>query len=66
MGAFWDGQHVYLTGGTGFIGTGIARRITDAGAEVTALTRDASRGQHLAELGCDVVEGNASPRTRTS
>lgn len=58
MGAFWDGQHVYLTGGTGFIGTGIARRITEAGAQVTALTRDASRGQHLSEMGCKIVEGN--------
>lgn len=58
MGAFWDGQRVYLTGGTGFIGSGIARRITDAGAEVMALTRDRARGQHLAEMGCQVVEGN--------
>lgn len=58
MGAFWDGQHVYLTGGTGFIGSEIARQLTDAGAEVTALTRDASRAEHLSEMGCTIVEGN--------
>ncbi len=58
MGAFWDGQQVYLTGGTGFIGSGIAQQITEAGAEVTALTRDARRAEQLADMGCRIVEGN--------
>lgn len=58
MAGFWTDREVFLTGGTGFIGTQLARRMRDAGAEVTVMTRDAARAEHLAEIGCDVHEGD--------
>lgn len=58
MTGFWDGRGVFLTGGTGFIGGQLARRMLKQGADVTVMTRDASRASDLAEVGCDVHEGD--------
>jgi CDP-glucose 4,6-dehydratase len=42
MGAsdFWKGKPVFVTGGTGFLGGWVIRRLIERGAEVVALVRD--------------------------
>jgi uncharacterized protein (TIGR01777 family) len=37
--------HVLITGGTGFIGTGLCERLLDAGVRVSVLTRDRDRAR---------------------
>jgi len=51
----------FVTGGTGFIGTHLVNRLVDAGHEVTALTRDRSRGDHLPDP-VRVVEGDITKK----
>lgn len=55
-------MRVFLTGGTGFIGSEVARLLRERGDAVRALVRTpgapAARG--LAELGCELVEGDLS------
>ena len=51
-------MRVFLTGGTGFIGGHVARRLRERGDDVVALARNAEKGQALAELGCEVVAGD--------
>jgi nucleoside-diphosphate-sugar epimerase len=51
---------VFLTGGTGFIGGEVARRLRARGDDVRALVRDPARAGALRELGCDVVQGDLS------
>jgi nucleoside-diphosphate-sugar epimerase len=51
---------VFLTGGTGFIGGDVARRLRARGDTVRALVRDAARAAPLAEIGCDLVVGDLS------
>jgi nucleoside-diphosphate-sugar epimerase len=51
---------VFLTGGTGFIGGEVARRLRARGDTVRALVRDRSRADALAALGCDLVIGDLS------
>jgi dihydroflavonol-4-reductase len=60
MASFWSNRRVFLTGGTGGIGSRLARLMLDLGAEVTVLTRDASRARDLAEAGCKVEEGDVT------
>jgi nucleoside-diphosphate-sugar epimerase len=48
---------VFLTGGTGFIGGEVARRLRARGDDVRALVRDPARAGALRELGCDLVQG---------
>jgi len=36
---FWKGRRVFLTGGSGFLGSHVVERLRDAGAHVTALRR---------------------------
>jgi len=48
---------VFLTGGTGFVGGVVARRLRERGDEVVALVRSRERARVLAELGCTLVEG---------
>lgn len=40
MSGFWDGRSVFVTGATGLLGSTLARRLLDAGADVTCLVRD--------------------------
>jgi nucleoside-diphosphate-sugar epimerase len=49
---------VFLTGGTGFIGGNVARRLRDRGDEVRALVRNPARGKELAGIGCELVNGD--------
>jgi nucleoside-diphosphate-sugar epimerase len=51
---------VFLTGGTGFIGGHVARRLRERGDEVVALVRSPGKAAGLRELGCELVEGDLS------
>src|SRR5690625_2333849 len=48
---------VFLTGGTGFIGSHIAEQLIEAGHEVQALVRKTSDVEHLKRLGVELVVG---------
>jgi dihydroflavonol-4-reductase len=50
----------FVTGGTGFIGGRVVRRLRDRGDEVVALVRSTAKGTELLELGCELVEGDLS------
>ena len=49
---------VFLTGGTGFIGSGLAAALRQRGDEVVALVRSPARAAALRELGCKLVAGD--------
>jgi dihydroflavonol-4-reductase len=51
---------VFLTGGTGFIGGEVARRLRERGDEVRALVRTPAKADRLRELGCELVQGDLS------
>jgi dihydroflavonol-4-reductase len=55
---------VFLTGGTGFLGGEVARRLRARGDHVRALVRDPDRARNLAGLGCELVEGDLSDEAR--
>jgi len=50
----------FVTGGTGFIGSRVIRRLRDRGDEVVALVRSPEKATELRELGCELVEGDLS------
>jgi nucleoside-diphosphate-sugar epimerase len=49
---------IFLTGGTGFIGSEVARRLRARGDDVVALVRDPARATQLTEIGCRAVNGD--------
>lgn len=51
---------VFLTGGTGFIGGEVARRLRARGDEVVALVRTPAKAAALTDLGCEVVPGEVT------
>src|SRR6185312_13078943 len=51
-------MRVFVTGGTGFIGGRVVRRLRDRGDEVVALVRSPGKAGDLAALGCELVEGD--------
>jgi len=51
-------MHVFLTGGSGFIGTAVARRLVARGDRVTAVVRDPDRAEDLRALGIDLRQGD--------
>jgi dihydroflavonol-4-reductase len=54
------GVRAFVTGGTGFIGERLVRRLRDRGDEVVALVRSREKGQELEALGAELVEGDLS------
>ena len=51
-------MRVFLTGGTGFIGGAVARRLRERGDDVAALVRTPAGAETLAALGCSIVAGD--------
>jgi dihydroflavonol-4-reductase len=51
-------MRVFLTGGTGFIGRHVARKLRQRGDDVRVLVRDLDRGSTLEALGCELVLGD--------
>ncbi|HUO71656.1 MAG TPA: NAD-dependent epimerase/dehydratase family protein [Solirubrobacteraceae bacterium] len=50
----------FVTGGTGFIGRYLVRKLRQRGDEVAALVRTPAKAGDLRERGCEIVEGDLS------
>ncbi len=53
-------MRVFLTGATGFLGSEVARLLSERGDQVRALVRSRRRADALLRLGCEVVDGDLS------
>jgi CDP-glucose 4,6-dehydratase len=51
----WKSKHVFVTGGDGFVGSWLVKKLVDEGAEVTVLLRDRKCDSRLKELGINKV-----------
>jgi nucleoside-diphosphate-sugar epimerase len=51
-------MRVFLTGGTGLLGSHVAERLRGRGDEVVALARDGSDTRFLEEIGCVIARGD--------
>lgn len=49
---------VFLTGGTGFIGSRLATKLKERGDDVTALVRTPAKATRLEQAGCDLIPGD--------
>ncbi len=56
-------MRAFLTGGTGFIGSHLARSLVSAGWEIVALVRSPERAGHLREMGATLVGGDVTEPT---
>jgi nucleoside-diphosphate-sugar epimerase len=53
-------MRIFLTGGTGFIGGNVAKKLRERGDEVVALVRSPEKAAKLREAGCELVQGDLS------
>ena len=53
-------MRVFITGGAGFIGQAVVRRLVGRGDRVVAIVRDPDRADGLADLGVDIRQGDLS------
>lgn len=53
-------MRVFLTGGTGFIGSAIAKQLRERGDDVVAFVRSEARATALQGLGCELVQGDVT------
>ncbi len=51
--AYWHNRSVFVTGGTGLLGSGLTKWLVDAGANVVGLVRDAVPSSYLCLSGTD-------------
>jgi nucleoside-diphosphate-sugar epimerase len=56
-------MRVFLTGGTGFIGGAVARRLRDRGDDVVALVRTPAKATALSAIGVELVPGDLGDTT---
>ncbi len=57
-------MRIFLTGGTGFIGGEVARRLRARGDDVVALVRTPAKATPLTTAGCELVTGDLSDATQ--
>jgi nucleoside-diphosphate-sugar epimerase len=57
------GRRVLVTGGTGFLGTALVRRLLSSGMHVRILARSAPRAKALADAGAEIVVGDITDTT---
>jgi nucleoside-diphosphate-sugar epimerase len=57
------GMTALVTGGTGFLGASLTRRLLTDGARVRVLARSRAKAQPLADLGAEIVTGDITDRT---
>jgi nucleoside-diphosphate-sugar epimerase len=57
-------MNVFLTGGTGYIGSALAKALRARGHEITALVRPESDSKDLRDLGATIVAGDLSALPR--
>jgi nucleoside-diphosphate-sugar epimerase len=55
-------MRVFVTGGTGFIGGHVARRLRERGDDVVALVRSPGKAEALTELGCELADGTLADK----
>jgi 2-alkyl-3-oxoalkanoate reductase len=53
-------MRIFLTGGTGLVGSHVAERLRERGAEVVALVRPTSDRRFLSGLGAELVDGDVT------
>ena len=51
---------IYITGGTGFIGERLTRRLLERGEQVRCLVRSPERAARLKQLGAELVQGDVA------